>query len=56
MTDMAGKLGCGPLAALVILAFVILFVGGNEAVGFYFTNCEDEDILDCLMEEIGREL
>ena len=55
MTDMAGKLGCGPLAALVILAFVILFVGGNEAVGFYFTNCEDEDILDCLMSEFLEE-
>ncbi len=46
------KLGCGPLAAIIIIAFILLTVGTNEAVGFYFTNCaDDDDLLDCILNE-----
>lgn len=54
---MASKLGCGPLAAIIVFLFVLLVVGSNEAVGFYFTECDDEDanFFSCLLDEITNE-
>lgn len=48
---MTKKLGCGPLAALLIVIFVVVFMGANEGVGYYFSNCEDENIFDCMMKD-----
>jgi hypothetical protein len=54
---MSKKLGCGPLAALVIVIFVVLFVGANEGVGFYFTHCDEEDsnFFSCLFDEMSAD-
>lgn len=55
---MAGKPGCGLLALILIVAFMFLFVLGNEGVGMYFSRCGDDDanIPECLMEDLEAEL
>ncbi len=51
------KPGCGPLAAVMIIIFVVLFVGTNEGVGFYYTACDEEDgnFISCLLDEMMSE-
>ena len=46
------KLGCGPLAAILLILVILLLIGSNEATGFYFTNCKGIDIMDCLMDDL----
>ena len=50
------KPGCGPLAAIIIFVFVVLVVGTNEGVGFYFTNCDEDDanFFSCLVDEMSE--
>ncbi len=43
------KPGCGPLAAFLLIALILILVGSNEAVGYYFSHCENENVFDCLM-------
>ena len=45
------------MAALMIFIFVILFAGANEAVGFYYTECDEDDgnFFSCLMGEMADE-
>ena len=54
---MARKLGCGPTAIFVFIIALIVFIGTNEAVGFYFGKCDEEDdnFLSCLVDEIANE-
>lgn len=49
------KLGCGPIAAIMVLVFLALVVGSNEAVGFYYTECdrESENFFSCLFDELS---
>ncbi len=51
---MKKKLGCGPLVAIVLIAFIFLVVGGNEAAGIYFSHCNSQDDFDCLWEELEK--
>ncbi len=36
------------MAAFIILLLILVAIGSNEAVGYYFSHCEDENILECL--------
>ncbi len=47
MTHMAKK-GCGAAAAFMLVLLALLMVGSNEALGYYYSHCKGEDILDCL--------
>ena len=42
------KPGCGVLAAFLIVFLILVALGSNEAVGYYFSHCQTEDIFDCL--------
>lgn len=55
MTSMAKKLGCGPLMAIFIIAFILLGVAANEGVEHYYVNCPDEELMDCLMGQAEEE-
>lgn len=47
---MARKMGCGPTAAFVLVLLIVVLIGSNEAIGYYFTHCEDDfDLINCLM-------
>lgn len=51
---MAKKLGCGSLAGIMIVLLILLLVGSNEAIGYYFEHCDEDiapnsDLMDCLM-------
>ncbi len=37
------------MAAFIIILLILVMLGTNEAVGYYFSHCEDVDIMDCLM-------
>jgi hypothetical protein len=52
---MANKFGCGPMAAFILVLLILLMVGSNEAVGYYFTHCDEHDIMDCLMGKLDDE-
>lgn len=45
---MASKLGCGPILAFLIILLILIVLGGNQAIGYYFSHCQDIEILDCL--------
>ena len=47
-----GKLGCGTLAAFIIILLILLVLGSNEAIGYYFSHCSGEDMMDCLLDRI----
>ncbi len=48
-------MGCGPLGLLIIIVITLLVIGGNEAVGFYFVNCDDVELIDCIQEALEEE-
>lgn len=54
---MASKLGCAPIAAIIIFIIIVVFLGGNEAVGFYYSECEGEDegFIECLLGKLSEE-
>lgn len=43
------KMGCGAFIAFCIIAFVLLGVGLNQAAGYYYEHCSDEDIFECFL-------
>ncbi len=43
------KVGCGPLAAFLIILVALVMIGGNQAMSFYFENCQFGDLMDCLL-------
>src|SRR3989344_3928159 len=49
------KLGCGPLAAFLLIVLILLTLGSNEAVGYYFSHCQHVEIFDCLMGALDDE-
>jgi hypothetical protein len=49
------RVGCGPLAAFLIVLVVLVLIGGNEAIGYYFSHCSDIDVMDCLMGGLEEE-
>lgn len=49
------KLGCGPLVAFVLVLLILLVLGSNEAVGYYYSHCQTEELFDCLMGALEEE-
>jgi hypothetical protein len=49
---MGSRVGCGPLAAIIIILLILVMLGGNEAMGFYLRNCQGVELMDCLMERL----
>lgn len=45
------KMGCGIFIAICIIAFVLLGVGFNQAAGYYFEHCSDEDVFECFLSK-----
>lgn len=43
------KPGCGSILAFVLIALILLLIGSNEAVGYYFKHCGTGDVLDCFL-------
>ncbi len=37
------------MAAFLVILLILVLVGSNEAVGYYFSHCDQEDVFDCLM-------
>lgn len=37
------------MAAFILIVLILLLIGSNEAVGYYFTHCRDIDMFDCLL-------
>ncbi len=37
------------MAAFVLIVVILLLIGSNEAVGYYYTHCDTENLLDCLL-------
>lgn len=37
------------MAAFILILFVLVMLGSNEAVGYYYSNCHELEIFDCLM-------
>lgn len=52
---MPRKLGCGPLAAILLVLVALILVGSNAAVGHYYSNCQDVALFDCLMNRLEDE-
>ncbi len=53
---MANKLGCAPVAAIIVLILFAVFFGANEGVGFYYSECDnDENFISCLLDEMMSE-
>jgi hypothetical protein len=48
MNFMASKIGCAPMAAFLLILLILIGLGSNEAIGYYFSHCENENILECL--------
>lgn len=51
------KLGCGPLAVILLILIFILGFGFNEGVERYFVHCGDgeEDLMDCIFDATDEE-
>ena len=52
---MPSKLGCGPLAAFMLILLILLMLGSNQAIGYYFSHCQDDDLLHCLFAGLDDE-
>lgn len=42
------------MAAILLVLVALLLVGSNAAVGYYFTNCGNTDLFDCLMRGLDE--
>lgn len=51
---MPSKVGCGPAAAFILIVLILLMIGSNEAVGYYFSRCDHDDPFSCLMESLDE--
>lgn len=51
----AGKIGCGTIIAFVLVAFILLAIGSNAALGYYFSRCNDLDIFECFLNQAEDE-
>lgn len=37
------------MAAFILISLILIMIGSNEAVGYYFSRCGSVDVFDCLM-------
>ena len=43
------KTGCGPMAAFLIIFLILLMLGSNQAIGYYYSHCNGRELFDCLL-------
>lgn len=43
------------MAAFILIVFILLLIGSNEAVGYYFSHCDRADIIDCFLGTMEEE-
>ncbi len=43
------------MAAFLLILLILLMVASNEAIGYYFSHCQDEDLLHCLFSGLEDE-
>lgn len=47
-----GKMGCGTVIAILIITLILVLLGINGAVGYYYEHCagEDIDLFECILK------
>lgn len=48
----SGAIGCGLLIAIMLVLLILVLVGSNAAIGYYFQHCEGEDPFDCFFNKL----
>jgi len=43
------------MVAFLLVLLILIVLGSNEAVGYYFSHCDGEDTLDCFLGRIEDE-
>lgn len=43
------------MAAFMLVVLILLMVGSNEVVGYYFSRCDEDDMFACLMGQVEEE-
>ncbi len=43
------------VAGILLILVVLMFFATNEAMGYYFENCYEEDVFDCMMGILEEE-
>lgn len=41
--------------AFLLILLILLMVGSNEALGYYYTHCKDRELLECLMSGVEED-
>lgn len=47
-------MGCGPLAAFIIILLILLLLGSNEAIGYYYSHCQHADFFECMFSGLDE--
>lgn len=42
------------MAAFMLIVLILLMLGSNEAIGYYYGNCQERDIFDCLLNGLDE--
>ncbi len=42
------------MAAFILVVLILLLLGSNEALGYYFSHCRDIDLLECLFSGLDE--
>lgn len=42
------------MAAFLIILLILVGLGSNEAIGYYYAHCEDDGVVDCLMQRLDE--
>ncbi len=40
------------MAAFILVLLILLIIGSNEAIGYYFSHCNNVEIFDCLLRNM----
>ncbi|MBI2022815.1 hypothetical protein HYS97_03135 [Candidatus Daviesbacteria bacterium] len=48
-------IGCGPMLVFLIILVVLVLIGSNAALGYYFKHCGGEELFNCLMGRLEDE-
>ncbi len=43
------------MAAFLLILLILLMVGSNEAIGYYYSHCQDDDLMHCLFSGLDDE-
>jgi hypothetical protein len=43
------------MAAFLLILLILLMVGSNEAIGYYYSHCQDDELMHCLFSGLDDE-